>query len=233
MYLQQTGTNAIVADSSGSQALNDTTPNLQLHPAYLTGLFTIVAALPTPYFLLNFSSPIQTAQPFTPPALSKGSQSGIGITTQDLKDSGRTFISFYATAVAAGLTGVEGMMTLNRFKSGTGITSANSFVLTAGKYFRITQIIFATRGHLTATAQVTTFSLRVNGSGAVTTGSTSIMSLRCATPATANAWDRVSLTIPDGIEVIGDGAIQIGISANSVYATNAPTGDCLIIGFEY
>lgn len=231
MYLQQTGTNAIIADSTGIAPLNDTTANLQTHPAFITGSFTVVSALPTPYFLLNFASPIQTPQIITPPSLTKGTQGTVGMTIQELKDAGRTFISLYATGVASGATGVETLITLTRYKQ--GITSGTSFIPTSGKYFRVTAISFAARGHATATAQVTTFSIRVNTAGAIATGSPAVLPRRVATPATALAWDRIDMSIPDGIEFLGDGTLQFGVSANAVFVTNAPTWDVMILGFEY
>jgi hypothetical protein len=59
------------------------------------------------------------------------------------------------------------------------------------------------------------------------------MAMRCATPQTANAWDRVLMAIPDGYEILGDGTLQFGITAAATYTTNAPTWDVTIVGFEY
>ena len=107
--------------------------------------------------------------------------------------------------------------------------------MTNGKRFKINQIIYATRGNNTATAQTTTFNFRINTGGAVTTTSTPvILAARSATPATANAWDRNTITLPgDGIEIVGDGTLQFGITAAATYTTNAPTWDVVIIGYEY
>jgi len=170
----------------------------------------------------------------TPPTLTKGTQGSTGFSTQDLKDSGRTAVIFYATGVASGTTGSETAISLTK-SSGTGATSsATSFVVTSGKRFRITTIIAAARGHATATVEITTFSLRLNTGGAVTTSSTPVLlSLRAATPATSLAWDRVLLEIPEGYEILGDGTLQIGVTANAVFTTNAPTWDFAIVGYEY
>lgn len=94
--------------------------------------------------------------------------------------------------------------------------------------------MFAARGNATATAQVTTFSIRINTAGAVVTTSTPVvLAARVATPATASAWDRLTVPIGDGIEYTGNGTIQFGVTAQSVFVTNAPTWDVLITGFEY
>lgn len=145
-----------------------------------------------------------------------------------------TRLTFYATGVASGSTGVETAISLTKSADNAATSSAASFVVTSGKRFRITAISVASRGNSTATAQVTTFNLRVNTAGAVTTGSTPIqLAIRTATPATASAWDRVQLPIPEGLEIAGDGTLQFGITANAVFVTNAPTWDVAIFGYEY
>lgn len=156
------------------------------------------------------------------------------ISVVDAKDTGRTQVNYFATGVAAGTTTTETAITLTK-SSGTSATStATSFVITSGKKFRITSISFATRGNATATIQTTTFNLRLNTAGAVTTSSTPILlSARSATPATASAWDRFNVPIPDGFEIAGNGTIQFGVTAAATYTTNAPTWDVTITGFEY
>jgi hypothetical protein len=170
----------------------------------------------------------------TPPTLTKGTQGATGFSVQDLKDAGRTTTIFRAVAAAAGTTTTETAITLTK-SAGTAATSTGtSFVVTSGKRYRITHLTFATRGHNTATAQTTTFNLRINTAGAVTTSSTPIIfSARSATPAVANDWDRATFEVPDGIEILGDGTLQFGVTAAATYTTNAPTWDVSLIGFEY
>ena len=90
-----------------------------------------------------------------------------------LRDTGKALIQLYATGVASGTTGTETAIALA--KAGcTGAApaaGANSITPSSGKRFRITSITFAARGHATATAQITTFTLRCNSAGAVTTTS--------------------------------------------------------------
>lgn len=151
-------------------------------------------------------------------------------------NTGRTDLRFYAVAAAAGATGTETAITLTKSSGTSATTTAASFVITNGKRFRITHLSVATRGNNTATAQTTTFNLRVNTAGAVTTTSTPIIfAARSATPATANAWDRYVVTLPaDGLDVaLGDGTIQFGITAAATFVTNAPTWDVTIVGYEY
>lgn len=174
------------------------------------------------------------AFPVTAPTLTKGTQDAAGFSVQALKDAGRTAVNFYAVAAAAGSTGTETAITLTK-SSGTGATTTGtSFVVTSGKRFRIEALSVATRGHTTATAQVTTFALRLNTNGAVATNTTPVLlSVRSATPATSLAWDRVIVPLPDGFEIVGTGTLQIGITANAVYTTNAPTWDVTLVGYEY
>lgn len=150
--------------------------------------------------------------------------------------TGRTFIHLWAIAAAAGTTGTETAITLTRSAApGAATTTGTSFTPTSGKRFRITYFSVATRGNATATAQTTTFNLRVNTAGAVTTSSNIWLAARSATPSTANAWDRtVSVAVDDdGPEILGDGTVQFGITAAATYTTNAPTWDVTIVGYEY
>jgi hypothetical protein len=150
-------------------------------------------------------------------------------------NSTRTELRFYAVAAAAGTTTTETAITLTKSSGTSSTTTGTSFVITSGKRFKITHLSVATRGNATATAQTTTFNFRVNTAGAVTTTSTPIiLAARSATPATANAWDRYVITLPaDGLELVGDGTAQFGITAAATYTTNAPTWDVTMIGYEY
>ena len=151
-------------------------------------------------------------------------------------NTGRTQLSFYANAAAAGATGVETAISIARstFDGTAAGGAAASQTPTSGKRFRITTITFASRGNATATAQVTNFSLRVNSGGAVTTSSSVALTVGTATPATASAWDRWFIDFGgDGPEIVGNGTLQWGITANAVFVTNAPTWYVAITGYEY
>jgi hypothetical protein len=164
----------------------------------------------------------------------KGTQAANALGTQDLKDSGRTAITFSATGVAAGTSGTETAITLTKSAGTAATSSAVSFVVTSGKTFRITNITVASRGNATATAQKTIFNLRLNTGGAVVVTTTPVlMSLASATVATASVYDRFQLEIPDGYEIVGNGTIQIGLTANTIFVTNGPSWDVVITGFEY
>jgi hypothetical protein len=141
---------------------------------------------------------------------------------------------YYANGVAAGATATETAITLTK-SSGTAATStAASQTLTAGRRFHVQMMVFTSRGHATATAQTTLFSLRVNTGGAVTTATTpAVMQVLTETPAAINAVDRVIIPFTDGYEILGTSTLQWGVTALATYVTNAPTWDVLIIGYVY
>jgi hypothetical protein len=170
----------------------------------------------------------------TPPTLTKASQGATGFSTQDLKDAGRTAKSFYANNVASGTTTTETLITLTQSGGTAATTSASTYTITSGKTFRITALSVASRGSATATIQSTVFNLRLNTAGACVVTSTPILfAAQSATPATASAWDRVIIPIPDGYEIAGNGTIAICISAAATFVTNAPTWSVNLIGYEY
>lgn len=198
----------------------------------VTAVTSITNALPAGTNRIGSVRPVDSADADLTSAKSTQTSRAIGV--QPLRDAGRTHVTYYATGAASGTTTTETAISLTK-SSGTSATSAaNSQTPASGKKYRITAITVASRGNVTATAQVSTFNLRINTAGAVITSSTPvIMSIRSATPATALAWDRVFIEIPEGLEIAGDGTLQIGMTANAVFVTNAPTWDVLITGYEY
>lgn len=145
------------------------------------------------------------------------------------------FVQFSAVAAASGATTVETAITLTRSGSpGAATSTGTSFVPTTGKRLKLTSITFAARGNATATIQTTTFSLRVNTAGTATTTSNVVLQARCATPATASAWDRLSVPLEyAGIELVGDGTMAFIVTGNATFTTNAPTWDVLLTAIEY
>ena len=206
-------------------------------PAQLSlGNAVLAANNPLPVQLSQAGSTLTAANPiYSQPSIGGAVVSNSNPIPVELVNSARTDLRFYAVAAAAGATTVETAISLTKSSGTSATSSAASFVITNGKRFRMTHISFATRGNATATVQTTTFNLRINTGGAVTTSSTPIiLSARSATPATASAWDRYVVTLPaDGIELLGDGTMQFGVTAAATFTTNAPTWDVCIIGYEY
>jgi hypothetical protein len=152
-----------------------------------------------------------------------------------LRDDDRTFVQAFVTGVTAGTTATEALVNLTWSTTpGTAGSAANTFVVTAGKRLRITSFVLALRGNATATAAVITGTVRVNTAGAVATTSPALFSLRAATPATALAWDRAQVMLGgEGVEIAGGANVNIGVSVNPVFVTNAPTYDILLTGYFY
>lgn len=181
----------------------------------------------------TITNPVTTND--TPPSLTKATQGSTGYSTQDLKDAGRTALSFYANNFASGTTTTETIITWTQ-SSGTGAVTAStaSYTITNGKRLRIQAIQVASRGNATATVQSTVFNLRLNTAGACTVTSTPILfAAQSATAAVASAWDRVTIPIPDGYEIAGNGTISICMSAAATFTTNAPTWAVNLVGYEY
>lgn len=164
----------------------------------------------------------------------KGTQTSRALGVQDLRDAGRTHVSYRAVGAATGTTGTETLLTLTKASATSATSTGTSFVITSGKKYRISSITIGSRGNATATIQSTTHSVRVNTAGACLVSSTPIVwQQRTATPATASAWDRANYYISEGYEITGDGTLALCASVNSTYTTNAPTVDLLIDGYEY
>lgn len=163
----------------------------------------------------------------TQQSLTKGTQGANGVSTQDLKDAGRTAIVLSVTAVASVTT--EAMFTLNIWKAGT-VTSATSYTVTAGKTFRIQAIQFGVRfttPSTTVTFASTTFVVR-QGAGSVT--ATSNVLHQDSKLAASNApVPNSDLPIPDGLEL--PAGTTIGVSHLASAATLSE--DVAIFGYLY
>lgn len=144
-------------------------------------------------------------------------------------------VTYWAAKAASGTTGTETAITLTRSRELQATGTGTSFVVgTMKKRWKITCITIGMTGNATGTIADTTFALRINTAGAVTTGSTPIIwQGHLATPATGGAYASQSFCFPNGLEVVGDGTAQFGATANSVFVTNAPTWDIVIDGYEY
>lgn len=170
----------------------------------------------------------------TPPTLTKGTQGSTGLSVQDLKDAGRTAVNLYVTNVAGATSATEQLLTLTQ-ASGTGATTSSStFAIASGKTFRITSLTFFSQGSSTATTQTTTFNVRLNTGGTCIVSSTPIQySVRTQTPATALAFDRISVPLGDGWEIVGSSTMNLCVTANGTWVTNAPSWGLVITGYTY
>lgn len=158
----------------------------------------------------------------------------MGIKVEQSRALTRKAVQYYAVAIASGTTGTETAITLSKGRGSETVTTSVAPIIPTGKTFAVNFIQLQHIGHTTGTTAVTNWSLRRNDGGAVATNTTPIiLAARTATPPTAQAVDRVQIFFDPPMEIVGDGTKTFGITANSVFSTNAPTWDVLIEGYEY
>lgn len=167
--------------------------------------------------------------PVTQATLTKGTQGATGVTTQDLKDSGRTHWS--ATTVIAGVATVttEAMVTMVPTRAGVSAATTTSQTVTAAKRLRITSM---TVGFISTAAAVLSmrFGLRTNNAGAaIVTSPLIFIAPLSSGAALAQAGNQYNIPLPDGLEFSGND--QFGVSQ----VGSATTGTCWVTlnGFEY
>ena len=160
----------------------------------------------------------------------KGTQGARALTTQDIKDSGRSYLTLTATA-AAGVT-AETLFSLSENRAGTVTGAVSSYTITSGKTLRITAMTLSVR----AAAAAVPFSrctLRSNTAGATTATSAVVFQLPevFGIAATIGVGGQISIDIPDGLEIAGNGTISIGVSHLDQATTNII--NFTLVGYEY
>lgn len=139
-----------------------------------------------------------------------------------------------AFGVTAGTTATEAMVTLARQVGTNTPTTASTFAVASGKTFRIQQITIGLVGNsTTATAANCMFRLRNSASGTVTTASNIGWQFRLAVPATLGVGITQTFAFADGMDLPGGGSVNYGFSVLPTYATNAPTYDISVTGYEF
>lgn len=163
------------------------------------------------------------------PALTKGSQTGTGFSTQDLKDSGRVIVNAASDIGGIAAGGGEAMFALNVSRDGVGTASITSIPVTAGKRYRVTGIMAGIINTGAAVMSVRV-SLRLNPSGAAINTSPIIMTIPLSSgPAVAQQGNEMFVPLPDGTEF--SGTMQIGLSQSG--SASAGTLWASILGYEY
>jgi hypothetical protein len=162
--------------------------------------------------------------------VAKATQGARALTTQDMKDSGRTYVSFTALA-AAGVT-AEALLSMAQNKQGVNTAGVTSYTITSGKTLRITSIGVSVRSGAAAIA-FSRIALRHNTAGATTAASPIAYLVPEANTlnATSGSGGEVVIDIPDGIEFFGNGTQTIGVSHLDQATTNIL--NVTICGYEY
>ena len=169
-----------------------------------------------------------------PPAITKGTQGAVGMTTQDLKDAGRNPVHYY-TVIPVLTSATDTLQSLTGTKAGATVTATTTpAVVTAGKTLRVTRV--AATYIATATAGYGIARLRFNTAGvvAITSPIAATIAVGAGTPATAGSSGYGEVTITDGWEFAA--ATGIGISVQGFAAATATAVGYMfvsVVGYEY
>lgn len=186
------------------------------------------AADPSLVVALSPNSPVVQA------TLTKGTQGATGVTTQDLKDSGRVAIAFTAEFSPTGTA--EAMLTMSVSKDGAGVTTGTSYAITSGKRLRITSISMTVENTLGTSIQRAYLRQRFAATGGALTSSPLQVTMAAAASGTVKSMASNFDDIPDGLEYLGDGTRAIGWSMTApdwVTASATSKVYVTILGFEY
>ncbi len=151
------------------------------------------------------------------------------MTTQDLKDAGRTYVVFVATAVA-GVTS-EALFSFDLSKQGAVTHSTTSYTVTNNKTLRLQGMYCSNRAGAAAVS-FTRATLRHNTAGATVATSPLVASFEVGiSTGVINNTAYGNAPFPDGIEIRGDGTQSIGVTHLDQATTNLVT--CTLVGYEY
>lgn len=208
---------SVAVPGNGTTTIETATPTAGLHRQYMVVADPIT---PANVALVSNSGLLTSNQ-----SIAKGTQGSTGVTTQDLKDSGRTLKIYSGTFTAAA---TEALVTLTPISAGTAGTTGTSFAIGASKIFRITSISVSVRNAAAATQGVVC-QLRMTSTGAIATTSPLIGTCAAGTgSAIAGVANSNQVAFPDGLEL--SGTMQFGISqVGSATANNT----VVLYGYEY
>ena len=130
---------AVTQPVSGTVTANAGTGNFTVVQATGTNLHTVLDSGTltsiTNAVTVAQATPANLQATVTQQTITKGTQGSTGVTTQDLKDAGRTFITFTADAIVGVTTEALVSFTLN--KAGTTTAAQTNYTITSGKTLRI------------------------------------------------------------------------------------------------
>jgi hypothetical protein len=181
-----------------------------------------IATMPTTPVIGTFW---QATQPVSVPSITKGTQGSTGITVQNLKDAGRTAVTFFLDDISGSLT--EVLATMSITKGAVAQTPATSYTVTAGKTLRLSSINLSVRSSTNA-AQMSKIRIRTAASGIT---ATSPVILNFIGEAPAAATQSQSVGFEDGYEVAGGTQIAISHIENITPASTQLT--VCLVGYEY
>lgn len=220
---------------SSSYAASSTITNLAC--TSLTGAATDVAVVATAAVtntaVIQLVTSNVASKPIEAIITTKGTQSvnSTGITTQDLKDAGRSFVVISADSVTPAIA--ETVITFQKNVAGTVTTAQTTYAITAAKTLRLQSLVCSlTAG---AAANRVRVAIRLNTGGACVAGSNLLAAAMELTPtygtATANEGGAYGeMAIPDGLELTG-ASWNICLTESAAAASGTLT--CTLTGYEY
>jgi hypothetical protein len=150
---------------------------------------------------------------------SKGTQGTRGIAVQELKDAGRQYLTFTATAAAGVIA--EALLSMSQNLAGTVTAGVSSYVIPNGKTLRIQNASYSVRA-AAAAVPFSRMTLRSNTAGATTATSAVVYQFPevFGISATIGVGGQFAVDIPDGLEIAGNGTLTIGVSHLDQATTN-------------
>lgn len=151
----------------------------------------------------------------------KGTQGARGLAVQELKDSGRTYLSFVLDGGNAPTTEALASLAIN--KGGTTTAAQTTYTVTAGKTLRLQSVT----ANLSSGSGTQTIKVRIRAAATVSVASSIVWTGVGIGP--SGTPNQIVADWPDGIEIAG--GQQIGISLVSGNANNTTTVS--LNGYEY
>jgi len=174
------------------------------------------------------------------PAITKGTQGSRGLTVQPLRDAGRVSVVYrpsHGIGAYSGFSSDTAYVATMYKALGSGSVSASgtSFVIPAGKIFRVqtfrAMMMVQTTSPVATRVQV---GLLIDPSGTITNASPLAMTIRLTGQATAGFSSYDDITIPEGFDIVGDGTLAIGVYLLANFASGAgPAVQFNLVGYEF
>ena len=166
-------------------------------------------------------------------AITKSTQGTTGVTTQDLKDSGRVNVAITCYQ-AAGIITTEALFAAATFsfsRDGAAATTGQQLAVTAAKRFRMQSIVIGVK-NTAAVAGTSKLALRYQAAGGAITSTSPILAIldMGSNSATANAYiGPTEMALPDCVELIANSTFGFTNLSSAVTMLHTIT----VNGFEY
>lgn len=171
--------------------------------------------------------------PMPLPVLTKGVQGATGISTQDLKDTGRVNVAITCYQ-SPGIITTEALFAAATFamsRDGAAATTGQQFAVTAGKRLRLQALVVGVK-NTAAAAGASKLALRYNAAGGVITNTSpllAVLDLGSNSTVAAAYIGPTEIALPDGVELLGGSTFGFTNLASAITMLHTITAN----GFEY